>query len=120
MFEHKKIIVCLIEDAKNVYQKLQNNTSAIEHKGLLLLKSVNRAVDMLKQNPFAGIHIKKKLIPKKYILHLGISNLWKVNLTGYWRMLYAINQDEQGVVYCFIIEIVNHKDYDKIFRYKSK
>ena len=36
--------------------------------------------DDLKRNPFCGIQIPKKLIPRAYIKKYGIDNLWKHDL----------------------------------------
>lgn len=33
-----------------------------------LLRSIKRATDLLKKNPFSGNQIQKRLIPKSYIL----------------------------------------------------
>ena len=48
-----------------------------------------------------------------------VDNLWKVNLTGYWRMLYTIKGEELEII-CFILEICDHKDYNKLFGFKQK
>ena len=60
-------------------------------------------------------NIPKKLIPKEY----GIQNLWGVELTNFWRMLYTIKGDQVEII-CFILEITNHNSYNKIFGYKKK
>jgi mRNA-degrading endonuclease HigB of HigAB toxin-antitoxin module len=53
------------------------------------------------------------MIPKKY----NAQNLWRVELANFWRMLYTIKGDEIEVI-CFVLDIVSHKEYDKIFGYK--
>jgi len=80
-----------------------------------LLKSIETKVELLKQNPQYGIQIKRNLIPKKF----PVDNLWKVNLTGYWRMLYTLKGTQLEVI-CFVLEILDHKKYNKIFGYKKK
>lgn len=80
-----------------------------------LLRSIQRSADLLKENPFYGIQIKKKLIPKKF----PVDNLWKVNLTGYWRMLYTIKGEDLEII-CFVLEICDHERYNKIFGFKKK
>lgn len=68
---------------------------------------------MIKKNPFYGNNIPKKLIPKQY----SVTNLWRVELSHFWRMLYTIRGDTIEIV-CFILEIVDHKKYEKLFGYK--
>jgi hypothetical protein len=72
-------------------------------------------VDFIKANPFYGDNIKKKLIPKEYV----VDNLWRVELINFWRMLYTIKGDKVEVI-CFILGIMDHKIYDKKFGYRSK
>jgi len=72
-------------------------------------------VVLLKQNPQYGIQMKKNLIPKKF----PVTNLWKVDLTDYWRMIYTIKGSELDII-CFVLEILDHKKYSKLFGYKKK
>ena len=65
-----------------------------------------------------GIQIQKKQIPKEYVDKYGVSNLWKINLPDYWRMLYTIVGDEIEIV-AILLEVMNHKEYDKKFGYKK-
>ena len=75
--------------------------------------------DFIKANPFYGNYIPKALIPQEYVSKYNARNLWRVELTGYWRLLYTIKGD-QGEVICFILDIIDHKEYDKKFGYKKK
>jgi hypothetical protein len=56
----------------------------------------------------------KVLIPKEYAEKYQTSNLWSVELTNYWRMLYTIKGDQVEII-CFILDIMDHKEYDKLF-----
>ncbi len=80
-----------------------------------MLKSIKQKIDFIKLNPFYGDHIPRKLIPKEY----NAQNLWRVELTNFWRMLYTIKGDEIEII-CFVLDIVSHKDYDKKFGYRKK
>ena len=40
-------------------------------------------------------------------------------LTGYWRMLYTIKGDQIEII-CFVLDILDHKSYDKIFGYRKR
>jgi hypothetical protein len=50
---------------------------------------------------------------------IPVTNLWKVNLTGYWRMLYTIKGDEVEII-CYVLDICDHKRYDRIFGYRKR
>jgi hypothetical protein len=80
-----------------------------------LLNSINQKKDFIKANPFYGDNIQKRLIPKEYNVH----NLWRVELSGFWRMLYTIKGDQLEII-CFILDILDHKKYNKKFGYKNK
>ena len=43
----------------------------------------------------------KNLIPKDY----DVQNLWRVELSGYWRMLYTIKGDQIEII-CFVLDIL--------------
>ena len=45
-----------------------------------LHRFISRAIEDLKQDPFCGIPIPKKLIPKEYKIKYNVNNLWKYNL----------------------------------------
>jgi len=81
-----------------------------------LYKSINRALDDLKRNPICGVKIPKKLWPKEYIQKYNITNLWKYDLPGAWRLVYTIESDEIKIV-SIILEWFDHKDYEKRFNY---
>ena len=62
----------------------------------------------------------KKLIPKEYVLKYGVTNLFRIELSGFWRMLYTLTNDEtEVVIVAFVLDIINHKEYDKKFGYKG-
>ena len=60
-------------------------------------------------------------VPKNLIKRTGydVDNMWIADLIGYWRMLYTL-KGTQVEILCFILEIIDHKKYDKIFGYKKK
>lgn len=81
-----------------------------------LFEFINRAVDDLKNNPFCGIRIPKKLWPKEYIKKYKVTNLWKYNLPDYWRLIYTLIGNKIRII-SMILEWMNHKDYEKKFKY---
>lgn len=117
----RAVKVILIDEAEIEYQKLNEIVGRQIKEGkentgeMQLLRSIKQKRDLLKANPFYGDNIEKKKIPKKF----NVQNLWRVELTGHWRMLYTIRGDQIEIV-CFILDILNHKKYDKLFGYKKK
>ena len=113
MFENKKIRIFLKGDAKEVYQIIKNKS---DKRSKTLFNSINRTIEILKENPQCGNPIAKTLIPRKY-LKLEIQNVYRVELSNYWRMLYTI-EGNKIEIFLFILDIKNHKDYNKLFGYK--
>lgn len=92
-----------------------------------LLKSIDDKITMLKKNYDFGIHIPKDRIGQKYIIQYEVTNLWKVNLSGGWRMIYTIKQPQRDnteveilTIWLDVLDIISHEDYDKIFKYKGR
>jgi len=100
MFQEKEISVKLSKEADNIYQELNKIVGKEKLKGIdnsfhqTLLRSINRARELLKQNPFAGDQVPKKQIPPKYIQKFDVENVWRIELADRWRF------------------------YDKVFGYK--
>ena len=83
------------------------------------MKAIEREKDNLFINPHKGIQISKKQIPKEYIVNYGVTNLWKINLPDFWRMIYTITGNELEII-SILLEFMDHKKYNKIFGYKKK
>jgi len=114
----KTVEVILSPQARKVYEFLlrESNHSKIESS---ILKSLRQKTSLLKINPHYGDPISKKLIPKEYIEKYDITNLFRIELPNYWRMLYTLTEGETKVeIIAFVLDIVNHKIYNKKFNYK--
>jgi hypothetical protein len=86
----------------------------------MILKSVNQKVELIKDNPHFGDPIAKKLIPKEYVINYNVANLFRVELPAYWRMLYTLTDGESKIeIIAFVLDIINHKEYDQKFGYKG-
>lgn len=81
-----------------------------------LFKFINQAFDNIEENSFCGIQIPKKIIPKEYTSKYDIKNLWKYDLPKGWRLIYSVVNDEIVVV-SLVLEWMNHKEYEKRFKY---
>ena len=96
--------------------KLKEAFNSIENFDLRLFKEINQALDEISRNAYSGIQVKKKLIPKEFIIKYNINNLWIYNLRKDWRLLYTIANDEIGVL-AIILNWMDHKDYEKLFKF---
>ena len=75
----------------------------------------------LKINPHYGDPVAKQLFPREYILKYGITNLFRVELSLFWRMLYTIKSSENSEsILVFVLDIINHKIYNKKFGYRGR
>ena len=113
MFFGKEGRILLKDKAKESYLELKRRNDA-EAKSIL--NSIERIKVILKDNPQYGDPIPKRLIPREFIKH-GIQNLYRVELSNYWRMLYTI-EGNKIEIFLFVLTIVDHKEYNKLFGYK--
>jgi len=119
----KQKIVQLIGAADEAVAKLENSIHTFEAQGkspakadMRLYKSTKRSLDLLKTNPFAGDNVKQEAWPKTFV-HLP--NLFRMELSQFWRLLYYVTGDEVRVV-SVVFEVCDHEHYDRIFGYKKK
>lgn len=123
MFKDKEIKVILSEEADEVFQELNKVVGEEKQKGIessfhqTLLRSIKRVIDLLKKNPFAGDQVPRRQLPKKYVNKYDSDNVWRIELANRWRLIYTITGNKLEVIN-FVIDIFNHKDYDKVFGYK--
>ena len=121
----RSVKVLFSEEANKQYEELNRIVGEETKKGITnsfhqqLLKSINQKKELLKINPQAGIHIQKSLIPKVYEEKYDITNLWKIDLSGYWRMLYTLRTTEIEITN-FVLDFLDHETYDMMFGYKKK
>ena len=114
MFAGKEVRVLLKGQAKESFLELKKRK---DKEAQSLLRSIQRITDILKENPQFGNPIKKDLIPKKFKV-MGIQNLYRVELSNYWRMLYTI-EGTKVEIFLFVLNITDHKEYNKLFGYKK-
>ena len=113
--------VLLKGQALDEYNKLKTLIEEEQTKGInnsenqSLFRSIETKKEWLKDNPLAGEVVKKDDIPK----NLDVDNLFKLRLSGFWRMLYTIKR-ESIEIYCFILVIESHPDYNKRFGKRKK
>ena len=90
MKSNRPVRVILKGQAKASFEKLncivgeQKANGLTNSEEMQILKSIKQKSELLKINPTYGDSIPKKLIPK----NLNVSNLFRISLTGYWRMIF--------------------------------
>jgi len=120
----KQVNVIFEGEAKEEYLKLKQAVDIEIKKGItksnnqILFNSINNKIELLKTNPVAGRAVKKSLIPLKY-KNQGLTNLWILDLSSFWRLVYNIQTDEIQIV-CFILEYGDHDKYNQLFGFKRK
>ena len=60
---------------------------------------------------------KKEIDPKSLIQKYKINNLWIYNLPSSWRLLYSITPSIEVKVIAAILDWMNHKDYERLFKF---
>lgn len=124
-FKGKTIKVILSEDATEEYNELNRIVGEELQRGITssanqsIFRSIERVKGWLKDNPFAGEQVQKSKIPHYYLNKYDVTNLWRIDLSDYWRLIYTIQSSEVEII-DFVLNIVDHKKYDKIFGYKGK
>jgi hypothetical protein len=83
-----------------------------------LLKLIEKGVEKLKYDYRYGDHIKYERIPKEYFTKFNVDNLWKLNLGSFWRMIYTVRGKEIEVI-SIVLEVLDHKEYDRKFGYRT-
>lgn len=115
MFENKELYVWLDEHVQELINELKEKRYS-DKSSRIIYDSFVRAIELLSENPHAGIKIPKRLIPDLYITRFGARNLWKINLANFWRLIYWIDGDEVKVI-SMVVDVIDHKKYNKIFNY---
>jgi predicted phosphoadenosine phosphosulfate sulfurtransferase len=116
----KSVKIILSPEAEEVYKFLitESQNSKTETS---ILNAFKKKIELVKLNPHYGDPIAKRLIPKEYSEKYDVTNLFRVELPSYWRMLYTLtNNDSEVNIIGFVLDIIDHKEYNKKFGYKNK
>lgn len=122
---NKNVRVVLLGEADEAYKQLNSLVGKQIESGrenteeMQLLRSIRQKIDFIKANPFYGNPVAKNLLPEEYRRIYGAINLFRIELSGFWRMLYTLKGDKVEVV-AFILGIMDHPTYDKKFGYRSR
>jgi len=121
----KPVRIVLLGEAEKEFKRLneivgnQLKSGRENSQEIQLLKSIRQKFDFIKNNPFYGDPIAKKLIPEEYKIKYRAVNLFRTELSQFWRMIYILKGDEIEIV-AFILDILPHPDYDKKFGYRKQ
>jgi hypothetical protein len=116
----KRVSVTLTLEANKAYEYLVSKASGSKNEETIL-KAFHQKVELIKKDIHYGQQIFKNRFPKQYKRQYGITNLWRVELPSFWRMIYTITSDSSNIeIVILVIDILDHKQYDKIFGYKKQ
>ncbi|MCP3686705.1 MAG: hypothetical protein GY861_29050 [bacterium] len=124
----KKIVrVKLSPEAEEVYNYLNKEAAEVKASGkkktpeVQIFKAFQKKKDIIRNNKHYGEPIAKSHIPNKFREKYGITNLFWVELPYFWRFMYSLTEGDSEIeIIAFVLDIVNHKKYDKLFGYKKK
>ncbi|MBI3032638.1 hypothetical protein HYY69_04130 [Candidatus Woesearchaeota archaeon] len=105
-----------VQFADDKIKKAFDDLEKSDNYDIELRKYLERAFNDITTNAFCGIQIPKKLIPKEYIQKYNVTNAWKYNLPGAWRLIYSI-ESKEVIVLSIILEWMDHKNYERRFNY---
>jgi hypothetical protein len=116
----KPVRVILSPEAEEAYNKL--NAAAAESKiERTILNAIEKKKELIKANPHYGEPIAKDKIPFEYKQKYGVTNLFWVKLSNFWRMIYTLTNNETEIeIIAFVLDIVDHDKYNKKFRYENR
>lgn len=104
------------QQLKELQEAVRKNSNRFDKQ---LLKAIEREKDNLFIDMHRGTQIPKDEIPQPYVDLYGVTNLWKINLPDYWRMIYTIVGNEFEII-SILLEFMDHKSYDKKFGYRKR
>jgi hypothetical protein len=116
----KEIRIIFSPEAEEVYNLLNSKAGASKSERMLL-NAIHNKIDLIKSDIHYGNPVAKNLIPEEYRLRYGITNLFRIELPLFWRMLYTLTNNETEIeIIAFILDIINHEEYNRKFGYKRK
>lgn len=122
---NKPVRVVLLGEAEEEFKRLneivgnQIKSGKESSEEIQLLRSIKQKISFIKSNPFYGDPIAKNLIPEEYKIKYHAINLFRAELSQFWRMLYTLKGDEIEII-AFVLDIIDHPTYNNKFGYKGK
>lgn len=122
---NKQVRVVLLGEAEEEFKRLNEIAGSQAIAGrenseeIQLLRSIRQKIEFIKNNPFYGDPIAKDLIPEEYKIKYHAVNLFRAELSQFWRMLYTLKGDEVEII-AFVLDIISHPKYNSKFGYRKK
>ena len=117
--ESVKYEVLLSKEFSDELEKLRSNAAKGNGEAKYIIRIIEKGLSKLEVDKEAGKRIKKELIPAYYNAKYEVTNLWKLNLDNFWRMIYTIMGDDVKLM-TIVLDVLDHKSYDRRFGYKSR
>ena len=105
------VAVLLERKVAELYSSLKEGDS--------LKKAIDRGLDVLMNDMFAGERIRRRQIPRYYVEKYGVNNLYRLKLDRTRRLCYTLLADEEGVKVVVLEVFPDHKSYDRRFGYRT-
>jgi len=119
----KKTRIQYNEYASEAYRELcsaiANNKKRQNPTYQQILSSLTIARYNIESDHFYGDLIPKRNITKQIIDRYKTTKIFRVELVGYWRLLYTIMGHESSIV-VLILDFMDHDRYNKLFGYKKR
>ncbi len=116
---NKNVRIKFTEKAEAIYQQLLAKSKSSK-ESRMILNAVDHKIEIIKLNPFYGDQIKKPMIPTEYLNAYEASNLFRVELPCFWRMIYTVTSNEDEIeILALVLDIFDHEDYDRKFGYRG-
>lgn len=116
----KTVRVIFSPEAEEVYKYL-NSQAPTSKNERMILNAIHKKIELIKANIHYGDPIAKKIIPYEYKIKYGVTNLFRIELPNFWRMLYTLTHGESEIeIIAFILDVLDHKEYDRKFGYRGK
>src|SRR3989344_8549304 len=109
---NKPVRIVLLGEADKDFKKLNEIVGKQIENGrehtdeMQLLKSIKQKIDFVRANPFYGDPVAKNLIPQEYRTEYSAVNIFRVELSGYWRMIYTLKGNQVEIV-AFVLDILD-------------
>jgi mRNA-degrading endonuclease YafQ of YafQ-DinJ toxin-antitoxin module len=107
-----------VKEFDEQFEKLRQRAKRGDGESIKLVKLIEKGINKLKYDYKYGDHVSKERIPKEYVQKYGVKNLWKLDLSSFWRLIYTVRGSEIEVI-SVILEVLDHKKYDRKFGYKT-
>lgn len=114
----KTVRITFSASARETLEALKEE-AADNNEQATLVRSIEQKLECIRQNSHFGNPIAKRLLPKKYKSGT-VTNIFRVELPLYWRMLYTLRNEDTVEIIAFVLDIVDHEGYDGLFGYKKR